>query len=355
LTPLINTAPQSVSRYKTILEGQQAIFLDGRRPEDFVDLRLLITGGLGFIGSNFVKYHIKHHPENEVTNLDKATYAANNVALQAQRKFRNYKHVKGDICDREVVRKCMKGIDVVVNFAAETHVDRSIANSKPFERTNVRGTLVLLEEARRSSVERLHHISTDEVYGSLELDSQQKFNEKTAYSPRNPYSASKAASDFFVRAYHETYGLNTTISNCSNNFGPFQNPEKLVPKSILNALSNKSIPVYGDGKHVRDWLYVEDHCAAVDLILRKGRPGETYCISAGNEVPNLKIVQMILRLMDKSESLVEFVAERPGHDRRYALDSSKLQRELGWTPNHKFDESLANTIDWYAEHRNVFG
>ena len=316
-------------------------------------MRVLVTGGLGFIGSNFIRYYLTRHPEDNVVNLDKRTYAASPVAARELKKFRNYKLVIGDICNRKLVQRCMKGVGAVVHFAAETHVDRSIKNSRPFERTNILGTLVMLEEAKKNGVKRFHHVSTDEVYGSLNLDSNEKFDENTKYNPRNPYSASKAASDFFVMAYHETHGLHTTITNCSNNFGPFQHPEKLIPKSILNALSNSPIPIYGDGKHVRDWLYVEDHCSAVDLILEKGKSGETYCISAGNEYSNIEIVRMILELMGKHEGLIRFVEERPGHDRRYALDSTKIRNELGWRPAHDFKESLASTINWYTEKRNL--
>jgi dTDP-glucose 4,6-dehydratase len=318
-------------------------------------LKLLVTGGLGFIGSNYVKYHLTEHPEDTIVNLDKGTYAASPLAFKELRKFHNNLFVKGDICSRKVVERCLKGVDAVVHFAAETHVDRSIKSPVPFVRTNVLGTLTLLNAARMCGVNRFHHVSTDEVYGSLNLESDEKFNEETRYSPRNPYSASKASSDFLVQAFHETYGLYTTISNCSNNFGPFQNAEKLIPKSILNALSNRPIPIYGDGKNVRDWLYVEDHCSAIDRILEKGRPGTTYCVSAAYEYSNVEMVRMILRAMGKDDRLIRFVEDRPGHDLRYALDSTRIRSELGWKPKHELEESLVSTIGWYTQHKNVLG
>ncbi len=313
-----------------------------------------MTGGLGFIGSNFVKYHLTEHPEDEVVNLDKETYAASPLALRELRKLRNHRLVKGDICDRNLVGKCMGGVDAVVHIAAETHVDRSIRNPRPFVRTNVAGTLNLLMTARKCGVSRFHHVSTDEVYGSLALDSDKMFDEATRYSPRNPYSASKASSDFLVQTFHETYGLHTTITNCSNNFGPFQNAEKLIPKAILNALSDRPIPVYGDGKNVRDWLYVDDHCSAIDLALREGKPGETYCISAGNEFSNLQITKMLLDIIGKDDKLIQFVEDRLGHDRRYSLDSAKIRSQLGWHSQHPFREALTQTVSWYREHKNSF-
>jgi dTDP-glucose 4,6-dehydratase len=319
----------------------------------FVTLRLLVTGGLGFIGSNFVKYHLTEHPEDTIVNLDKETYAASALASKELRSFRNNKLVKGDICNRKVVEKWMKGVDAVVHLAAETHVDRSIKNPRPFVRTNVAGTLNLLIAARRYGVSRFHHVSTDEVYGSLPLDTDEKFNEGTRYNPRNPYSASKAASDFLVRAFHETYGLHTTITNCSNNFGPFQHLEKLIPKTILNALSNRPIPVYGDGKNVRDWLFVTDHCSAIDLVMRRGAAGETYCVSAGNEFSNLQITRMLLMIVGKDDKLIQFVEDRPGHDMRYSLDSTKIRSQLGWRSRHPFRESLSETVQWYTERKNV--
>jgi dTDP-glucose 4,6-dehydratase len=314
-------------------------------------MKILVTGGLGFIGSNFVRYFLKNNPEDFVINLDKRTYAASPLAYEQLLALPNYKFFFGDICDEHLVAKLVKEVDAIVHFAAETHVDRSIDDPSPFIETNIKGTLNLLNAARNNRVKRFHHVSTDEVYGSLKLNTSEKFSEETKYNPRNPYSASKGASDFFVRAYHETYGLHTTITNCSNNFGPYQHPEKLVPKSILNLLSNKPVPIYGDGKNVRDWLYVEDHCSAIDLVLKKGEPGESYCVSAGNEVSNIELVHMIVEIMGKSDNLIQFVPDRPGHDRRYALDATKIMKELGWRSNHAFRESLVQTVEWYKENR----
>ena len=316
-------------------------------------MKILVTGGLGFIGSNFIKYVAENYPEDELVNLDKKTYAASPIAESELAKNRNYKAVRGDICDKELVRSITVGVDAIVNFAAETHVDRSISDSHPFAVTNVLGTLNLLEAARTNDVQRFHHVSTDEVFGSLRLDSMEKFSESTNYNPRNPYSASKASSDFFVRAYHETYGQKTTITNCSNNFGPYQHPEKLIPKSILNLLNDEHVPIYGDGKNIRDWLYVEDHCSAIDLALRKGKSGETYCISAANELSNLEIINMILEFLEKDRSLIQFVPDRPGHDRRYSLDASKIMNELGWKPRSDFRTSLGKTVDWYKHNRSL--
>ncbi|MDH2899404.1 MAG: dTDP-glucose 4,6-dehydratase [archaeon] len=316
-------------------------------------MKILVTGGLGFIGSNFITYFLQKHPEDSIVNLDKRTYAASAIAYEKLAKFPNYSFVLGDICDNELVLKLTKDIDAIVHFAAESHVDRSIEDLDPFVKTNILGTLNLLKAAHENKVKRLHHISTDEVFGSLDLDSREKFSEKTRYNPRNPYSASKASSDFFVNMYHETYGLETTITNCSNNFGPYQHPEKLIPKAILNLFSDKPVPIYGDGKNVRDWLYVEDHCSAIDLVLREGEPGESYCVSAGNEVSNIELVNSILQIMGKSNDLIKFVPDRPGHDRRYAIDATKIMKELGWKSKHTFRESLAKTIEWYKENRTL--
>ena len=316
-------------------------------------MKLLVTGGLGFIGSNFIKYYLEHYPNDSIANLDKQTYAASPLAFKELKRYVNYRFIAGDICDRELVLKLTEGLDAIVHFAAETHVDRSIENPLPFLETNVLGTLNLLEAAKLSHVKRFHHISTDEVYGSLDLQTKKKFSESTKYNPRNPYSASKAASDFYVKAYHETYQLQTTITNCSNNFGPYQNQEKFIPQSILNALCDKPIPVYGDGKNVRDWLYVDDHCSAIDLVLKGGKPGETYCVSAGNEISNIELVRMILEMEGKPDSLIRFVDDRPGHDRRYALDATKIRSRLGWRPEHEFRESLSLTVEWYKQHLDL--
>ncbi len=315
-------------------------------------MKLLVTGGAGFIGSNFVQYWLKNHPSDQIVNVDKLTYAGNLENLETVQTNPNYSFVHADICDAEAVDRAMGGVDVVVHFAAESHVDRSIQDSDPFVQTNVVGTQVLLKSALNHSVKRFHHISTDEVFGSLELNSSTKFNEQTPYDPRSPYSASKAASDHLVRAFYHTYGLPITISNCSNNFGPYHFPEKLIPLAITNLMEGKKVPIYGDGRYVRDWLYVEDHCEAIDAILQKGAVGETYCIgSMTQDVPNVDIVKKICSLMGKDfEGNTEHVADRPGHDRRYAIDFSKIQRELGWSPKHGFDEALQATIEWYRVH-----
>jgi dTDP-glucose 4,6-dehydratase len=313
-------------------------------------MRLLVTGGSGFIGSNFIHFWLKNHPADTIVNFDKLTYAGNPENLSSIENNPNYSFIHGDICDSKAVGEAMVGIDIVVHFAAESHVDRSIAEAAPFVMTNVIGTQVLLDAAVKAAVKRFHHVSTDEVFGSLKLDSSEKFNESTPYDPRSPYSASKAGSDHLVRAYHHTYGLPITISNCSNNYGPYQFPEKLIPLAITNILEGKKIPVYGDGLYVRDWLYVEDHCRAIEAVLLRGVVGQTYCIGGLTEdINNLDIIKMILAKMHKEESLIEFVTDRPGHDRRYAVDWSKIQQDLGWSPAHKFDTWLEFTIDWYTK------
>ncbi len=313
-------------------------------------MKLLVTGGAGFIGSNFILYWLKKYPQDFVVNLDKLTYAGNLENLTSVQDNPNYKFIQGDICDPKVASEAMQGIDTVVHFAAESHVDRSITEPGSFVRTNVLGTQVLLEAALENKVKKFHHISTDEVYGSLNLDDKNIFNERTVYNPRSPYSASKAGSDHLVRAYFHTYGLPITISNCSNNFGPYQFPEKLIALAITNLLEGKKVPVYGDGLYVRDWLYVEDHCRAIDLILQKGRVGETYCVGGLTEnLNNISILQKIIKLLGKTEAFLEYVKDRPGHDRRYALDWSKIKNELGWQPLHNFDEWLEKTVKWYQE------
>lgn len=311
-------------------------------------MKLLVTGGAGFIGSNFILYWMKNHPEDFVVNFDKLTYAGNLENLKEVEKNPNYKFINGDICNIEAVNKAMEGIDIIVHFAAETHVDRSITKPADFVMTNVVGTQVLLGAAVKNQVTKFHHVSTDEVFGSLELDDTSKFNERTNYNPRSPYSASKAGSDHLVKSYFATYNLPITITNCSNNFGPYQFPEKLIPLAITNLLEGKKIPVYGDGFYVRDWLYVEDHCKAVDLVLQKGKIGETYCVGGLTEdINNLEIVKKIIRILGKDESVIEFIKDRPGHDRRYAVDWSKIKNELGWQPEHRFDEYLEKTVQWY--------
>lgn len=313
-------------------------------------MKILVTGGAGFIGSNFILYWLKNYPNDQIVNLDSLTYAGNLENLKEVESNPNYRFIKGDICNLDIVEKAMQGIDVVVHFAAESHVDRSIKKPSDFIRTNVIGTQVLLDTSLKNNVKRFHHISTDEVYGSLKLDDQSKFTERTSYSPRSPYSASKAGSDHLVRAYYHTYGLPITITNCSNNFGPYQFPEKFIPLAITNILEGKKVPVYGDGLYVRDWLYVADHCRAIDLALKKGKVGETYLVGGmTQDISNLEVIKKILKIMGVSESFIEYVKDRLGHDRRYTVDWSKIQRELGWKPLHDFDEWLEKTVTWYKE------
>lgn len=309
-------------------------------------MKLLVTGGAGFIGSNFIHYWLGRYKRDEVINLDKMTYAANPKNLEGLPEDR-HKLVVGDIADKELVDRIVKDVDIVVNFAAESHVDNSIKNSEPFIYSNIVGVHVLLEAARRYE-KRFHQISTDEVYGSLPLDSSERFTESSPYNPRNPYSATKAAADFLVMSYVNTYRLNATISNCSNNFGPRQHPEKLIPKTILNALNNKAIPIYGNGMQVRDWIYVEDHCSAIDLILRKGEMGGKYLVSAENEMHNIEVVKKILDILGKPHTLIQHIEDRPGHDVRYALQPQKI-KQLGWKPRYEFNEALKATIDYYTK------
>ena len=326
---------------------------------------VLVTGGAGFIGSNFVRYWLQEHPQDRVINLDALTYAGNLESLADVADQEQYRFVRGDIGDRDLVRELFEaeGIDAVVNFAAESHVDRSILGPEDFIQTNVHGSFVLLEVARAvwgagCSECRFLHVSTDEVYGTLSADDP-PFTETTAYAPNSPYSASKAASDHLVRAYHETYGLPVLTTNCSNNYGPYQFPEKLVPLVILNALEGKPLPIYGDGKQIRDWLYVEDHCRGIGTVLRQGRVGETYNIGGSNEWENIAIVQHVCARLDELRpgskpyaDLIEYVKDRPGHDRRYAIDSGKIERELGWTPQHDFAAGIEKTIRWYLDHQD---
>jgi dTDP-glucose 4,6-dehydratase len=312
-------------------------------------MRLFVTGGAGFIGSNFIHYWLNHYPDDEIVNFDALTYAGNleNLADIAQNP--HYSFIKGSICDKSAVEAALINIDVIVHFAAESHVDRSIMAPDTFIETNVRGTFVLLEAARQLGI-RFHHVSTDEVFGSLTLGSTNKFTLSSQYQPNSPYSASKAASDHFVHAYHTTYGLQTTISNCSNNFGPYMFPEKLSPLAITNLIEGKKVPVYGAGNQIRDWLYVEDHCRAIDLILHKGEVGKTYLVGGQTEdVTNLEVVQKIIRLMGKSADMIEHVTDRPGHDVRYAIDWSQTQQELGYQPAYSFDDYLAKTVQWYID------
>lgn len=320
-------------------------------------MKLLVTGGAGFIGSNFILYWMKQHPDDEILNFDKLTYAGNLENLISVEKNPNYSFVQGDICDPGSVAKAMQGVQAVVHFAAESHVDRSIMEPAAFVETNVVGTQVLLDAALKTGVKRFHHVSTDEVFGALSLEDSGKFTEDTSYNPRSPYAASKAGSDHLVRAYATTYGLPISITNCSNNFGPYQFPEKFIPLAITNLLEGKKVPLYGDGLYVRDWLYVEDHCRAIDLVLQKGKVGETYCVGGVSEdlpagrqgINNLSVIKKILFLLHKDESMIEYVKDRPGHDRRYAVDFGKINRDLGWKPEHNFDEWLKKTIQWYKE------
>jgi len=315
-------------------------------------MKLLVTGGAGFIGSNFILYWLKKYPQDKIINLDKLTYAGNLENLKSIEKNPNYEFVQGDICDPKLVNSLTEKVDTIVHFAAESHVDRSIFDPAPFIKTNIEGTYVLLESALKNKVKRFHHISTDEVFGALELNSTIKFNDLSPYNPHSPYSASKASSDHLIRAYFDTYQLPITISNCSNNFGPYQFPEKLIPLAITNIIEGKKVPIYGDGLYVRDWLYVEDHCKAIDLILNKGKIGETYLVGGLTEdVSNLEIIKKILKIMGKDESEIEYVKDRPGHDRRYAVDWSKINKKLGWKPDYGFDEYLEQTISWYKNNQ----
>ncbi|MEK9181387.1 MAG: dTDP-glucose 4,6-dehydratase [Patescibacteria group bacterium] len=311
-------------------------------------MKLLVTGGAGFIGSNFIHYWLDLHPEDFIVNLDKLTYAGNLENLKSLEGKPNYLFVHGDICERETVEEAMRGVDAVVHFAAESHVDRSIMSPENFVSANVYGTYVLLEAARKLGIKRFHHVSTDEVYGSLPLGSHERWTESSPYNPRSPYSASKAASDHLVRAYFFTYGLPVTISNTANNIGPYQFPEKLLPLAITNLLEGKNVPVYSPGNQVREWLWVSDHCRAIDLILTKGSPGETYFAGPDNpEFTNLELIKKLLAIMGLGEDKIEFVADRPGHDQRYALDWSKIKSELGWEPEVGLDEALKRTVEWY--------
>ena len=310
-------------------------------------MKLLVTGGAGFIGSNFILYWLKNNPDDFIVNLDKLTYAGNLENLKSIENNKNYKFVKGDICDFETVETLIKDCDIIVHFAAESHVDRSITGPSIFVQTNVSGTQTLLEAARKYN-KRFHHISTDEVFGSLALESKEKFNEATPYHPNSQYAASKASADHLVRAYYETYRLPVTISNCTNNYGPYQFTEKLIPLFITNLMGNKKVPLYGDGLNVRDWIYVEDHNRGVELIIKKGKIGETYCLGGESEKSNLEIAKIILQEFGKDDSWIEYVKDRPGHDRRYAMDSSKIKKELGFELKTPFDNGIKDTIRWYA-------
>lgn len=309
---------------------------------------ILVTGGAGFIGANFIKHMLRTHPGYKVINFDKLTYAGNLENLIDVEGHPGYSFILGDICDAGLVEKAMGcGVDAVVNFAAESHVDRSIEDPMTFINTNIAGTQTLLLASRKHGVKRFLQVSTDEVYGSLGPTGY--FTEETPLAPSSPYSASKTGADLLVSAYHHTFGFPGLITRCSNNYGPYQFPEKLIPLMVTNAMADKELPVYGDGLNVRDWLYVEDHCSALDAVLHNGKPGEVYNIGGNNERTNIEIVKLILEKLGKPESLIKYVKDRPGHDKRYAIDSSKIQNELGWSPKTSFDEGMAQTVDWYVE------
>jgi dTDP-glucose 4,6-dehydratase len=313
---------------------------------------VMVTGGAGFIGSNFVRYLLRGNSAYTVVNFDKLTYAGNLENLQDLAGESRYHFVKGDICQASSVAAALREfqIDTIVHFAAESHVDRSILGAAVFVQTNVAGTQVLLDAARGAGVERFVHVSTDEVYGSLGQEG--KFTESTPLHPNSPYAASKAGSDLIALAYEHTFGLPVVLTRCSNNYGPFQFPEKLIPLMIINALHDKPLPVYGDGLNVRDWLHVEDHCAAIERVMLKGSIGEVYNIGGNNEWKNIDIVKLILNQLGKPESLISFVKDRPGHDRRYAIDASRIKNELGWEPAHTFEQGIVATIDWYTQHES---
>lgn len=311
--------------------------------------KILITGGAGFIGSNFVRYMLDNYKDYEIVNLDSLTYCGNLENLREIEDNPNYTFCKGDITDKDLVFKITSDVDYIVNFAAESHVDRSIEDPEIFIKSNVLGTQVLLDAAKEYGIKKYLQVSTDEVYGSLGKTGY--FSEDTPLAPNSPYSASKASADLMVRAYNKTFDLPVNITRCSNNYGPYQFPEKLIPLMISNALENKPLPVYGDGLNIRDWLHVYDHCSAIDLVLHRGKIGEIYNIGGNNEKKNIEIVKLILQNLNKSESLINFVKDRLGHDRRYAIDSSKIQNELGWTPKYTFETGIAETIQWYLDNK----
>lgn len=311
-------------------------------------MRLLVTGGAGFIGSNFIRHIIKKYPRYKIINLDKLTYAGNLDNLKDIENNSNYTFIKGDICDRKIVDDLSKDVEAIVNFAAQSHVDRSIIDASEFLRTNIDGTYNLLETTKRHNISRFVQISTDEVYGSIGKGS---FKETDPLSPSSPYAASKAAADMIVHSYRVTFNLPTIVARSSNNFGPYQYPEKIIPLFITNALEDKPLPLYGDGMNVRDWLYVVDNCEAIDLILHKGKEGEIYNIGGGNELKNIDLTRMVLKIVGKPESLIQPVKDRPGHDRRYSLDCSKIEKELGWTPGFDFEKALEETVKWYMDNQ----
>ena len=317
-------------------------------------MNIIVTGGAGFIGANFVYYELEKHPEDRIICLDKLTYAGNLETLEEAMKKSNFRFVKGDIADKEFVENLFEEEkpDIVVNFAAESHVDRSIEDPGIFLKTNILGTQVLMDACRKYGIKRYHQVSTDEVYGDLPLDRPDLFfTEKTPIHTSSPYSSSKAGADLLVLAYHRTFGLPVSITRCSNNYGPYHFPEKLIPLMISRALADESLPVYGKGENVRDWLYVKDHCAAIDLVMREGKVGEVYNVGGHNEKSNLEVVKIILEKLGKPESLITYVTDRPGHDMRYAIDPTKIHNELGWLPETKFEDGIEETIEWYLNNK----
>lgn len=313
-------------------------------------MKLLVTGGAGFIGSNFIRHIRQEHPDWEITNLDKLTYAGNLENLKDIQDQPGYHFVKGDIADRKLIDKLLnQGFDVIVNFAAESHVDRSILDASPFIETNVKGTQVLLEGAKKHAIQRFLQVSTDEVYGSIDSG---RFTEESSLSPNSPYSASKTAADLLCRAYFKTHHVPAIVTRCTNNFGPYQFPEKLIPLAVTNALEDKPIPVYGDGLNIRDWIFVSDHCRALDDIIQKGQPGKIYNIGGGNEKTNLELIRELLELLNKPQSLMQFVTDRPAHDRRYAVDCARITAELDWKPAYSFEKALSATVDWYLKNES---
>jgi len=321
-------------------------------------MHILVTGGAGFIGSNFIHYWLEQHPEDKITNLDSLTYAGNLASLKDIEGNPNYTFVKGDICDADMVNPLVEQADLIVHFAAESHVDRSIQGPAAFVETNIKGTFVLLEALRQAQggqPKHFHHVSTDEVFGALPLDSSIKFDESTSYAPSSPYSASKAGSDHLVRAYHETFGLPITITNCSNNFGPYQHPEKFISRMITNLIDGQPVKIYGDGLYVRDWLFVKDHARAIDLIISGDKAGQTYLVGGmSGDVNNLTVAKLLLGYMNKEEDSIEYVKDRPGHDRRYAVDWSKINNDLDWKPEHSLEAGVKKTISWFSENLSLY-
>lgn len=316
-------------------------------------MRVVVTGGAGFIGANLLHHWAREHPSDDLVTLDLLTYAGHRSSVHDLEEEGRLTFVQGSVADREVVESTLRGADLLFHLAAESHVDRSIDDPSPFLTTNVVGTFTILEAARRLDVPRTHVVSTDEVFGSLPLEDRgRRFGPGTPYAPRNPYAASKAAADHLARAYHNTYGLAVTLSNCGNNYGPYQHPEKLIPLAIARLAAGEKVPVYGDGKNVRDWIYVEDHCSALDAISKRGRPGETYLLGAEEERSNLEVVRALLRAFGRSEDAIEFVPDRPGHDRRYAIEAGPAREALGWRPSLTLEEGLRATVRWYREHRD---